>query len=198
MYNGNIDLKAIWQLQSIRQPNVTEWKTKLGNYKNSLLIRTIIVNALLGLTIALIMIIWFKAKPQFITTSIGISLMILAMVIFIFSNNKLIPLYKKLDATQSNHDYLEKLNVIKNRQKYIQKTILSVYFILLLLGICLFMYEYTLKMTNLGQVIAYTLTLLWIAISWFYIRPKTIKKQDAKLNLIISNIENIKQQLISD
>jgi len=195
MYNGNIDLKTIWQLQSIRQPNVTEWKTKLAHYKNSLLIRTIIVNALLGLTIVLIMIIWFKVKPQFITTSVGILLMILAMVIFIFSNNKLIPLYKKLNATQSNHDYLENLIVIKNRQKYFQKTILSLYFVLLLLGICLFMYEYTLKMTNVEQVISYILTLLWIAISWFYIRPKSIKKQDAKINLIISNIENIKQQL---
>jgi amino acid permease len=76
-----------------------------------------------------------------------------------------------------------------------QTTMLNLYFILLFAGICLYMYEYTSRMKFIYAVTAYVVTLAWIAINWFYLRPKTIKKQQAKINGLIDKFEEINNQL---
>ena len=57
------------------------------------------------------------------------------------------------------------------------------------------MYEYASRMEVLGAVLSYSITLAWIAFNWFYIRPKTIKKQESKLDELISKFESINKQL---
>jgi hypothetical protein len=73
---------------------------------------------------------------------------------------------------------------------------MSFYFIALTIGICLYMYEYASRMTFLGASLAYGLTLLWMAINWFFILPKQIKKQQFKINSLIEKFEEINKQLL--
>jgi hypothetical protein len=63
-------------------------------------------------------------------------------------------------------------------------------------GICLYMYEYAARMTMTAGIITYAVTLAWIAFNWFYLRPKTIKKQQAKLDELISKFERINKQIL--
>ena len=72
---------------------------------------------------------------------------------------------------------------------------LSIYFVMLGLGIVLYMIEYTMMMTTFWAIFAYTLTLAWIAFNWFFIRPRTIKKQQAKLDELIGKFSDISEQL---
>jgi len=156
MDNNNLDLSSIWKQQKVGQPNIEELTYKLNQFKKSGLQKLIITNVILVITIGLIIFIWNHYQPQFITSKIGIVLTILSMIIFVFFNNKLFSVFNKIDYTKSNNEYLLDLILLKTKQKYIQTKILGFYFIVLSLGICLYMYEYTSRMTTLGSIFAYS------------------------------------------
>lgn len=195
MANNNIDFTTIWKQQKVVQPSKDELLNKLKKYKKSNIKRLFISNVLLIATSGFIIFIWYYYQPQFITTKVGIVLTILAMLIYLFAYNKQYSFFNSLDATQSNIDYIKSLTALKNKQKFIQTTMLSIYFIMLSTGICLYMYEYTSRMTMFWAIFAYGITLTWIAINWFYLRPKTIKKQQRKLNELIEKFETVNKQL---
>lgn len=191
----NIDFKNIWKQQTSNKPDLKELLGKLKKFKNENLRKIIIMNILLTATSLGIAFIWYRYQPQLITTKAGIILVILAMVIFLFAYNKMFMMFYKIDDTQSNSEYLQSLYVVKNKQKFMQTTMLNTYFIMLFLGISFYMYEYTTLMTLTSAVIAYAATFSWIALNWFYVRPKTIKKQEAKIDGLINKFEEINKQL---
>lgn len=191
----NIDFKNIWKQQSSPKPNIEELLNRLKKFKNENLRKLILTNILLIVTSLCIAFIWYRYQPQLISTKIGIVLVILAMVIFLLAYNKMFMIFYTIDNTQSNSEYLQNLYLIKNKQKFMQTTMLNFYFIMLFLGICLYMYEYTIKMSSVSAILVYTATLAWIGFNWFYIRPKTIKKQQGKIDGLINKFEEINNQL---
>lgn len=193
--DSNIDFKNIWKQQTSNKPNLEELIGKLKKFRNQNLRRLILANIGLITTSLLIIYIWYRFQPQMITTKIGIVLVIMAMVMFLFAYNKMFMVFYKIDQTQSNNEYLQSLYVVKSKQKFMQTTILNLYFMMLFLGICFYMYEYTSRMTVGAAILTYTVTLAWIAFNWFYLRPKTIKKQQGKLDELINKFEEINNQL---
>lgn len=191
----NIDFKNIWKQQTSNKPNMEELLGKLKKFRNESLRKLILTNLLLIATCVGIAFIWYHYQPQLAATKIGIVLVILAMVIFLFAYNRLFMVFYKIDSTQSNNEYLQNLYLVKNKQKFMQTTMLNLYFIMLFLGICLYMYEYTSRMTPVSGILAYAVTFIWIGFNWFYLRPKTIKKQQEKLDGLINKFEEINNQL---
>lgn len=191
----NIDFKNLWQQQTAEKPSVEELLGRLKKFKNENLRRLLVTNILLILTSLFIGFIWYYYQPQFLSTKIGIVLVILAMVIFLFAYNKLFSPIYNLDSTQTNAEYLQSLYLLKSKQKFMQTTMMNVYFIMLFAGISLYMYEYASRMEMMYAVLTYGLTFLWIAFNWLYLRPKTIRKQQGKLNGLIHKFEEINQQL---
>lgn len=191
----NIDFKNIWKQQTSNKPNLEELLGKLKKFRNQNLRKLILANVALITTSILIAFIWYIYQPQMITTKIGIVLVILAMVIFLLAYNKMFMIFYKIDQTQTNSEYLQSLYVVKSKQKWIETTILNLYFMMLFLGICLYMYEYTSRMSFGFGILTYAITWAWIAFNWFYLRPRTIKKQQRKLNELINKFEEINNQL---
>ncbi|MDQ1855659.1 hypothetical protein [Chryseobacterium sp. WLY505] len=191
----NIDFKNIWKQQTSNKPHLEELLGKLKKFRNQNLRKLILANVALITTSILIAFIWYIYQPQMITTKIGIVLVILAMVIFLLAYNKMFMVFYKIDQTQSNSEYLQSLYVVKSKQKWMETTILNLYFMMLFLGICLYMYEYTSRMTLGAGILTYAITCAWIAFNWFYLRPRTIKKQQEKLNELINKFEEINNQL---
>ena len=191
----NIDFKNIWKQQTSNKPNMEELLGKLKKFRNHNLRRLILTNIGLIATSLFILFIWYWYQPEMITTKIGIVMVILAMVIFLFAYNKMFMVFYKIDQTQSNNEYLQSLYIVKSKQKFMQTTILNLYFIMLFLGIVLYMYEYTSRMTLSSGILAYAITFAWIAFNWFYLRPKAIKKQQGKLDELINKFEEINNQL---
>ncbi|MBF4493778.1 hypothetical protein IRZ83_16580 [Flavobacterium sp. JLP] len=196
MDNNNIDFKDLWKKQTVSQPNIEDLLARLKQFKKVNLRSLWKTNILLFATSAFILFVWYYYQPQFISSKIGIVLAIAAMAMYVFVYNRSLKDFKNIDATQTNHEYLQKLILIKKKQQFMQSTILSWYFVLLLVGICLYMYEYASRMTVFYALITYGVTLLWIGFNWFYIRPKQIKKQDEKLNSLIEKFEEIDKQLL--
>ncbi|WP_017496222.1 hypothetical protein [Flavobacterium sp. WG21] len=193
--NNNIDFKDLWKKQSVSQPDMKDLLGRLKEFKAAGLRHLWITNILLLATTAFILFVWYYYQPEFISTKIGIVLVIVAMVMYVGVYNGLLVGYKNIDTTQSNQEYLQRLILIRKKQQFMQSTILSLYFILLGVGIGLYMYEYTLRMSLVYALLTYGVVLLWIGVNWFYIRPKQIKKQQAKINDLIGRFEEINKQL---
>ena len=181
--NNNIDFKDLWKQQSVSPPNMEEMISKLKHFKSTSMRKLVKTNVMLMATTAFIIFIWYRFQPEFLSTKIGIILIILAMVIYLFAYNKLAGFYKTIDSTQNNNEYLQKL---------------ILYFILLGSGLCLYMYEYTSRMTFFWGGFTYLIMLGWVGFSWFYFRPKEIKKEQARVNALITKFEEVNSQLDID
>ena len=193
--NSPINLKELWSKQSSVVPDMAELFLKADQLRRSHLRKIIITNILLLTTSGFISFIWIYFQPQFLSTKIGIVLILLAMAIFLVVYNQNIPLLKKVHEEQNSAAYLKNLLALKNKQKFLQGRMLSLYFILLSLGIGLYMIEYCKQMTMIWALFAYGMTALWVLFNWFYIRPRQIKKQEIKLNEVIAKFEVISRQM---
>ena len=196
--DNNIDFKNLWKQQTVSPPNIEELLSKLNHFKKISMRKLILTNVLLIATSAFIIFIGYYYQPKFISTKIGIILTIMAMMIFLLVYNKLAVFYKTIDGTQSNSEYLQKLISIKTKQQFLQSKVLSLYFIVLGSGLCLYMYEYTCRMTLFWGIFTYVVMLAWIGFTWFYLRPKEIKKEQAKVNGLIAKFEAVNKQLNDD
>lgn len=196
-HDNNIDFKDLWKKQTVSQPDMQDLLSRVSVFKKMALRSLWMTNIMLLATSIFIIFIWIYFKPQLISTKIGIVLVILAMVIYLLVYNKLFGKYKDIDATTTNHDYLQKLVLIKKKQQFLQTNMMSLYFLMLSAGIGLYMYEYASRMTLLGAGLTYGITFLWILFNWFFIRPKQIKKQQDKINSLIQRFEEATHQLES-
>jgi hypothetical protein len=190
------NFKELWQGQE-SQPtiNAAAIIAKARNLQRKTKLKIILGNLLLLVTMILIIgIVWYY-EPQMLTTKIGALLVIIALVMQIIASAKLIPLLEKSNSEQSNSDYLQQLLLFKKKQFFIETTIMSVYFMLLGIGLGLYMIEYAMKLTFVIMILYCGLTALWMAFAWFYLCPRTIRKQRQKLNEVISQLENLENQL---
>lgn len=193
------NFKDLWQAQNTTSnAGSIEIVLKAKHLQKKTRIKLLLSNLLLFATLLFIIGIVLYFKPQMITTKIGAILVNIAIIMQIATSTKLITLIKESDTQTSNAEYLNQLLIIKKKQAVLQSSIMAVYFILLGLGIALYMLEYVLRMTLLGGLLTYGITGLWIAFNWFYLRPKIIKKQQQKLNDSIAALENMNNQFIEE
>lgn len=195
MNNNNINFKDLWLGQPTPELPNADLIKKARTFKKLAYRKIIFTSILLSATSLFICWIWIKYNPQLWTTKLGIVLTILSMAIYAFSINQQYPILKKIDADNSNATYLKSLLELKKKQQFIQTTVLNLYFILLSLGIFLYMIEPVSKMKVLWGILAYAVTAIWILFNWFYLRPKQIKKQQTKINEIIRKFEDVQVQL---
>jgi hypothetical protein len=193
--DDNKDFRELWKKQTSTPVSSDELLQKLNKLRKSQYNKMILSTLALSFTSIFIIWVWIVFDPQMVTTKYGIILIILAMAIFGYSYNRQYPILKRLDISKSNSEYLESLIALKKKQQHLHSTMLSLYFMMLGIGIVLYMIEYTMRMTTFWAIFAYTITLAWIAFNWFFIRPRTIKKQQGKIDELISKFSNINEQL---
>jgi len=193
--SNDIDFKKIWDKQEVKIPEVKDLYSKAKRFKRNHFHKLIMVNILLLVTSISIVFIWYYYQPELVTTKIGIILTILAMIVFLLPYNKQLSILSKYKTEPNNKEYLQQLIELKEKQKFQQTTMLSIYFIALSLGIGLYLFEYVLKMTITWGIITYITTILWFAINWFYLRPKAITKQNTELNKLLVAFEKLNNQM---
>jgi hypothetical protein len=196
--NNSINLKDLWNNQSITPVAAAELLQKTNSLKNAQTKRLWGTTALLVATSLFIIWIWVKGAGEikYITTHVGIALSILAMVIYGVSYNQHYPLLEKIDVTQSNTIFLQHLIALRKKQHFLQTTMLSAYYLLLGAGILLYMIEPTQHISFFWTCTAYSLTIAWILFNWFYTRPRNIKKQNERINAVIQHLEGMNNSLM--
>jgi hypothetical protein len=151
--------------------------------------------AALSVTLLVIGYIILFADFAYVTTKIGAAIAIISVIGGILMNSVLLKILMKTASIHvDNHSYLEQLQQYRKKQQFFQTKGINIYFLLLWLGLTLYMYEFYARDKQFG-LIAYGLTMAWIAFNWFYLRPRIIKKQEHKLNSFISQVESISRQL---
>ncbi|SFC30065.1 hypothetical protein SAMN05421780_104170 [Flexibacter flexilis DSM 6793] len=194
MEGNSFDFNELWAKKTTQQPDVEQILGQVRKLKNKQLRNILFMNLGLLVTSLFIVWVWVKFQPEMLSTKVGIVLIILAMAIFMVASNKSIFLLKKISQTGNSHEYLQKLIAFKKQQNFMQTTMLNVYFVLLSLGLGLYMYEYAARMTWVGASLAYGITAAWILLNWFYFRPKQIRRQQAQTNQLIEQLEGITGQ----
>ena len=117
------------------------------------------------------------------------------MLVYLAFHNTLAPLLINHSLELDSKAQLKQLITLKRKQRFQQTTLLNGYFILLSLGLGLYMYEYVIRMTLPWAIFSYGIVLFWIALNAFYFRPKMIKKQHVKLNQLIAQLKDFDEQL---
>lgn len=195
MDTSNINFEKLWNGQIAEQLPTAELFYKINNFKKENRRRIVISNLILICTSLFILFVWYYYQPQLLTTKIGIVLTVFAMAIFVLSLNQSYKCLKEEKIVGNNQQYLEGLLALKVKQQFIQNTMLNLYFILFTVGIGLYIYEYVSRMARFWGVLIYGIIVGWTLFNWFYIRPKQIKQQQTKLDLLISYVENLQVQL---
>ena len=191
-----INLREIWLSQKIDAvQDAAELISKAKKMQSNMRIKIIPLNILLFTTICFIMAIVWYYQPKLITTKIGTLIVVIGIVMQIIASSKLIPLLKQTDSKTIASEYLRELIALKKKQAFLHTRIMTLYFVCLSVGIGLYMIEYAMMMTPLGAALSYGITALWIGFNWFYIRKRTIRKQQQKLNAIIEAFQKIDSQL---
>lgn len=194
MDSNNINFKDLYKQQSTSAPHIEEINKKASKFKKSQLRNSILLILGLAILTAFTIFIWIYFQPEYISTKMGIILIILGMVIFNVQNSKLLSNYKKINTMANNKEYLNNLMEIKRKQTFLQTKAISLYYIILFVGIMLYGYEYASMMPSPYGILFYVLTVAWVAFAWFYIRPKKIKSDKKKLNTLIDNYNSINEQ----
>lgn len=192
--NNNLNLNELWSKQTAQPPQMEELLSKYVKIKKTNLKQLIGVNLLMFATIVFIILIWFYFEPKLITTKIGIVITVLGILVYLYVYNQLIPYFRKIEENQSNNAFLKGVIKLKEQQRFLQTTMLQIYFITLTVGLCLYLYEYVSLLPFPGAIFAYLATLIWIGFNWFYLRPRIIAKERDKLDGIIEKFENISRQ----
>jgi len=191
-----INFKEIWQSQETKPTiNADAIAAKAKGVKRSVMLKIVLGNALLLATMVFIIWVIVYFEPKMITTKIGALTIVAGLVMQIIASSKLIPLLRKNDAAQNHSDYLQQLLLLKKKQAFLETTVMSLYFILLGIGLGLYMIEYAMLLSVANRWLYCGLTFLWMAFAWFYLRPRTIKKQRQKLDDAIAQLERLEKQL---
>ena len=194
--NNFDDIKNIWQNQdAAKVPDMSEVIKAANKNRKSIITKSVLGMVTLGGTVLFISWIGFAADFKYITTKLGIVLIVISIIGAMVLNTQMLTLIlKRSDDTLANQDYLKQLISYRNKQRFFQTKGIALYYLMLTLGFILYLYEFYARNAAFGLK-AYGLTLLWIAFAWFYLRPRAIKKQEQKINELIEQIQSISGQL---
>ena len=107
----------------------------------------------------------------------------------------MLPMLLKSDIEGSSQEYLNQLIRIKRKNEFINKVMINIYFSLLSLGLFLYSLQFVARMSTGWATFYYVMVFGWMAFSWFWSRPRGIKKKQKPLNDMIERLEAVNKQL---
>lgn len=189
------ELQEIWKQQGTSMPEATKLIEKANEFKKKGLFKLLSASVALILTILIIALVWIYYDSVLISTKLGMALVILGILIYGISYLKNVPLLTKPGFDMNTQQYLEQIKTLKERQQFMQNKMLNIYFILLSIGLVLYMYEPASQMPLTMRIITYSLTIGWMLFAWFYLRPKQIKRNNTKINELLEEFERVSNQI---
>lgn len=186
------NIKDLWQAAKPAElPDAAAIRAEAQKARRKMLRRSIIGGSILTGTFAFIVWIGLHYDFAYRTTPAGILLTLIAIIMGILFNSRLIQLLLKQGNTSlDNAAYLQELIRFRNTQRRIYTRGMSLYYLVLTLGIVLYMMEFARRSLLFG-LISYSLTLAWIAFNWFYTRKRAIAKQEKVMNAQIEGLEKL-------
>lgn len=190
------DLKSIWKKEGSRAAlPYEEAKKRADHYRGSQLRKRIFSIASLSAVIVVFVLIVLNYEAKYISTPLGLLLAGVAVVGAITWETVLMQfLLKPIDVQPDSKTFLKYWQTYQRRLEWAQQTGISLYFLLLSLGLALYLFEFASRDWRYG-VVFYTVTTAWILFNWFYFRPRVIQKQNQKTRELLQDAERLASQL---
>jgi uncharacterized membrane protein YbjE (DUF340 family) len=190
------ELENLWQQSETKIPtkktNISKIKNNRMKLKNTYTKGAILL-LLTGIFILGLMIF---LDSNLKTIPVISSMMIISITCFLqaalmlFTANEI----TKIDETQTPSFHLKQWQNFREFQKKQRHWNMPVYYTLLSIALGVYMYE-LLKNADLWKMIlTFVITYSWMLFAYFYLGKKEIKKQDAKLDGIISELKSLENQ----
>jgi len=190
---NEMDLKALWHKQEVdSMPDIKALYKKVDGIKRATRVRILMQNLILLTVSAIVIYVGFNIVNAKYTTKIGVVLMVIAMLTYLFVQNRLMPVLFKTNIAMSTHEYLEQLISIKRREDFLNRIMIHIYFALLCIGIGLYFVQFV--HTILSGVLLYGLTLSFLILTWF-LQPRGAKCRQKVLIETIARLEEVNRQL---
>ncbi len=190
------DLENLWKQSETKVP---PQKTNISKIKNN---RMKLKNTYTKGAILLILTgIFILGLMIFLDSNLKTILVVLSMIIIsitcflqaalmLFTANEI----AKIDETQTPTSHLKQWQSFRVFQKKQRHWNMPVYYTLLSIALGVYMYE-LLKNADLWKMIlTFAITYSWMLFAYIYLGKKEIKKQDAKLDGIISELKSLENQ----
>ena len=190
------ELENLWKQSETKIP---PQKTNISKIKNN---RMKLKNTYTKGAILLILTgIFILGLMIFLDSNLKTILVVLSMIIIsitcflqaalmLFTANEI----AKIDETQTPTSHLKQWQNFRVFQKKQRHWNMPVYYTLLSIALGVYMYE-LLKNADLWKMIlTFAITYSWMLFAYIYLGKKEIKKQDAKLDGIISELKSLENQ----
>ncbi len=190
------ELENLWKQSETKHPtkdtNISKIKSNRIKLKNTYSKGAI----LLIVTGILILVMLFFLDSKLKTIPIILSIIIVSLTCFLqaflmlFTANKI----STIDETQTPSFHLKQWQNFREFQKNQRHWNIPVYYILLGSALGVYFYELLKNIDLWKMILAYVITYSWMLFAYFYLGKKEIKKQDAKLDHIISELKSLENQ----
>ena len=190
------ELENLWKQSETKIPpqktNISKIKNNRMKLKNTYTKGAILL-ILTGIFILGLMIFLDSNLKTILVVSSMIIISItcfLQAALMLFTANEI----AKIDETQTPTFHLKQWQNFRTFQKKQRHWNMPVYYTLLSIALGVYMYE-LLKNADLWKMIlTFVITYSWMLFAYFYLGKKEIKKQDAKLDGIISELKSVENQ----
>lgn len=190
------ELENLWKQSETKIPpqktNISKIKNNRMKLKNTYTKGAILL-ILTGIFILGLMIFLDSNLKTILVVSSMIIISItcfLQAALMLFTANEI----AKIDETQTPTSHLKQWQSFRVFQKKQRHWNMPVYYTLLSIALGVYMYE-LLKNADLWKMIlTFAITYTWMLFAYIYLGKKEIKKQDAKLDGIISELKSLENQ----
>lgn len=190
------DLENLWKTSETKIPAKNTQISKIKNNRMKLKNTYTKGAILLVATGILILILMTTFDSEILTLPIISAMVIISLVCFLQAGLMFFTAKKisDIDETQTPASHLQQWLEFREFQKKLRHWNMPVYYILLSLALGVYMFE-LLKTVDLWKMLlAFAITYSWLLFAYFYLGKKEVKKQDAKMDGIISELKNLENQ----
>lgn len=189
------DLKAIWHTaRPDNLPHSGEMLQLIRTFRNQKIRNKWVVIIFSSLISCLVVAVLYIVNFKLVTTYIGGALMVISGFLIAATNFRSLKRFNQLDDC-SNLEFLDFIEQTRQNQIYYYKKTMVRVVLLNTIGWLLYLYEVIHQQTFWIISIFYTVALVYLAVLWFVIRPRTFQKDAAKLDATRKRLENISKQL---
>ncbi|TWR31186.1 hypothetical protein FPZ43_01540 [Mucilaginibacter pallidiroseus] len=149
--------------------------------------------AMVATIVAAFILMFFMAFKSPVTTY-GILIILITMALYLYMIIRHYHILSKHDVTQNPSEYLEALKEYQRNRSKVVGWFYYVYILLLSAGLGLYFIEVLENASLTFKLTTYGSTLIWFLFTTFYIRPRMLKNEEEKLNLMIDRLVRLQGQ----
>lgn len=190
------ELQNLWKQTETPAPQVKTNPLKIKTIRMKLQHTQNAGAALLIFTGILILALMAAFDTRLHTLSIISAMSLVSLVCFLQAGLMLFTAQKikRIDVAQPPALHLKQWLRFREFQKKLRHWNMPVYYALLSVALAVYLYQMLKNADPWKIILAFAITYAWMFFAYFYLGRREVKKQDAKMDAIISELKNLENQ----